>query len=67
MIALYNALKFIIMLIFIQKISTLKLGVAFLKAESIYSHWNLNGLFARYRLMLHTPGPAIHLDIPIVW
>ena len=35
MIELYNALKFITMLIFIQKILTFNLGVAFLKSVSI--------------------------------
>ena len=35
-IELYNALKFITMLFFIQKISTFNLGVAFLKSVSIY-------------------------------
>ena len=36
MIELYNALKFITMLIFIKKILRFKLGVAFLKSVSIY-------------------------------
>ena len=36
MIELYNALKFLTMLFFIQKILTLNLGVAFLKSVSIY-------------------------------
>ena len=35
MIELYNVLKFIIMLFFIQKILTFNLGVAFLKSVSI--------------------------------
>ena len=35
MIELYNALKFITMLFFIQKILTFNLGVAFLKSVSI--------------------------------
>ena len=35
MIELYNALKFITMLLFIQKISRFNLGVAFLKSVSI--------------------------------
>ena len=35
MIELYNALKFIAMLFFIQKILTFNLGVAFLKSVSI--------------------------------
>ena len=35
-IELYNALKFITMLFFIQKISTFNLGVAFIKSVSIY-------------------------------
>ena len=35
MIELYNALKFITMLFFIQKILTFDLGVAFLKSVSI--------------------------------
>ena len=35
MIELYNALKFIIMLFFVQKILTFNLGVAFLKSVSI--------------------------------
>ena len=37
MIELYNALKFITMLIFIQKIFTFNLGVAFLKSVSNYN------------------------------
>ena len=36
MIELYNALKFITMLLFIQKILTFNLGVAFLKSVSIF-------------------------------
>ena len=36
MIELYNALKFITMLFFIQKILTFNLGVAFLKSVSIH-------------------------------
>ena len=36
MIELYNALKFITMLFFIQKILTFNLGAAFLKSVSIY-------------------------------
>ena len=36
MIELYNALKFITKLFFIQKILTFNLGVAFLKSVSIY-------------------------------
>ena len=36
MIELYNALKFITMLLFIQKISRFNLGVAFLKSVSIF-------------------------------
>ena len=36
MIELYNALKFITMLFFIQKILTFNLGVAFLKSVSIF-------------------------------
>ena len=36
MIELYNALKFITMLFFSQKILTFHLGVAFLKSVSIY-------------------------------
>ena len=35
MIELYNAVKFLTMLFFIQKILTLNLGVAFLKSVSI--------------------------------
>ena len=35
MIELYNAVKFITMLFFIQKILTFNLGVAFLKSVSI--------------------------------
>ena len=35
MIELYNALKFITLLVFIQKILTFNLGVAFLKSVSI--------------------------------
>ena len=35
MIELYNALKFITMLFFIQKIFTFNVGVAFLKSVSI--------------------------------
>ena len=35
MIELYNALKFITLLLFIQKISMFNLGVAFLKSVSI--------------------------------
>ena len=35
MIELYNTLKFITMLLFIQKISRFNLGVAFLKSVSI--------------------------------
>ena len=35
-IDLYNALKFITMLFFIQKILTFNLGVAFLKSVSIH-------------------------------
>ena len=39
MIELYNAPKFITMLLFIQKILTFNLGVAFLKSVSIvYAH-----------------------------
>ena len=36
MIDLYNALKIITLLFFIQKILTFNLGVAFLKSVSIY-------------------------------
>ena len=36
MIELYNAIKFITMLFFIQKILTFKFGVAFLKSVSIF-------------------------------
>ena len=36
MLELYNALKFITMLFFIQKILTFNLGVAFLKSVSIF-------------------------------
>ena len=36
MIELCNALKFITMLLFIQKISRFNLGVAFLKSVSIF-------------------------------
>ena len=36
MIELYNALKFIAMFFFIQKILTFNLGVAFFKSVSIY-------------------------------
>ena len=39
MIELYNALKFITMLFFIQKILTFNLGVAFLKSVSIYQSY----------------------------
>ena len=38
MIELYNALKFITMLFFIQKVLTFNLGVAFLKSESIHTY-----------------------------
>ena len=38
---LYNALKCITMLFFIQKILTFNLGVAFLKSVSIYTTQNL--------------------------
>ena len=38
MIELYNALKFITMLLFIKKISRFNLGVAFLKSVSIHAH-----------------------------
>ena len=38
MIELCNALKFIIMLIFIQNILAFNLGVAFLKSVSIFPH-----------------------------
>ena len=41
MIELYNALKFITMLFFIQKILTFNLGVAFLKSVSIV--WVVSG------------------------
>ena len=37
MIELYNALKFITMLLLIKKISRFNLGVAFLKSVSIYA------------------------------
>ena len=37
MIELYNALKFITMIFFIQKILTFNLGAAFLKSVSILS------------------------------
>ena len=37
MIELYNALKLITLLLFIQKILTFNLGVAFLKSVSIYN------------------------------
>ena len=46
MIELYNALKFITMLFFIQKILTFKLGVAFLKSLSIFSFIVVYSLFA---------------------
>ena len=36
---LYNALKFITLLLFIQKISRLNLGFAFLKSVSIFTHY----------------------------
>ena len=36
MIELYNALKFITVLLFVKKISRFNLGVAFLKSVSIY-------------------------------
>ena len=38
MTELYNSLKFIIMLFFIQKILRFYVGVAFLKSASIYVH-----------------------------
>ena len=38
---LYNALKFITMLLFIQKILTFNLGVAFLKSVSIQVYYGL--------------------------
>ena len=38
MIDLYNALKFITMLLFIQKTSRFNLGVAFLKSVSIFQN-----------------------------
>ena len=37
-IELYNALKFITMLLFIQRILRFNLGVVFLKSVSIYEH-----------------------------
>ena len=40
MIELYNALKFITMLFFIQKILTFNLSVAFLKSVSIYIEYS---------------------------
>ena len=40
-IELYNALKFITMLFFIQKILRFNLGVAFLKSVSIFIHDSL--------------------------
>ena len=65
MIDLYNALKFITMLFFIQKIVTFNLGVAFFKSASILiNHTNiqLSGLSNRrqkclkafYRIILST-------------
>ena len=44
MIELYNALKFIPMLFFIQKILTFNLGVAFLKSVSIRVMESIQGL-----------------------
>ena len=44
MIELYNALKFITMLFFIQKILTFNLGVAFLKLVSIYKSGEQRGV-----------------------
>ena len=41
MMELYNALKFIIMLFFIQKILTFNLGVVYLKSVSIVCKWNV--------------------------
>ena len=41
MIELYNALKFLSMLFFYQKISTFNLGVVFLKSVSIDSGYSL--------------------------
>ena len=43
MIELYNALKFITMLFFIQKILTFNLCVAFLKSVSIESSRHIEG------------------------
>ena len=46
MIELYNALKFITLLFFIQKILTFNLGVAFLKSVSIYTrHQKLSTIY----------------------
>ena len=42
MIELYNALKFITMLFFIQTISRFNLGVAFLKSVSIVSSYQIS-------------------------
>ena len=46
MIELYNALKFITMLFFIQKILTFNLGVVFLNAVSIVGTHSVNPSFA---------------------
>ena len=46
LIDLYNALKFITMLLFIQKILTFNLGVAFLKSVSIFTNYNAQYLYS---------------------
>ena len=48
MIELYNALKFITILFFIQKVLTLNLGVAFLKSVSIPFHIRSNASNDQY-------------------
>ena len=47
MIELYNALKFITMLLFIQKISRFNFGVAFLKSVSIKENRRLSSINIR--------------------
>ena len=48
MIELYNALKFITMLYFIQKILTINLGIAFLKSVSTFLIYLIIGKLLEY-------------------
>ena len=61
MIEMYNALNFITMLLFIQKISRFNLGVAFLKSVSIVQFFFYVGptlLLTRYNLGRVVRKPA---------